>query len=73
MPNGRCRMYGGASTGPRIAEGLARPRRAHWKHGLYSAEAMALALAPACRIGYVIDEERPHEAIRLRLRDLGGT
>src|SRR6266849_2146019 len=24
MPNGRCRMYGGASTGPRTAEGLAR-------------------------------------------------
>lgn len=24
MPNGRCRMHGGASTGPRTAEGLAR-------------------------------------------------
>jgi hypothetical protein len=34
-------MHGGASTGPRTAEGLARSRRARWKHGLYSAEAPA--------------------------------
>ena len=41
MANGRCRMHGGPSTGPRTAEGLARSRRARWKHGLYSAEARA--------------------------------
>ena len=34
-------MHGGASTGPRTAEGLARSRRARWKHGLYSTEARA--------------------------------
>lgn len=34
-------MHGGASTGPRTAEGLARSRRARWKHGLYSAEVRA--------------------------------
>ncbi len=34
-------MHGGASTGPRTAEGLARSRRARWEHGLYSAEALA--------------------------------
>ena len=28
MKNGRCRMHGGLSTGPRTAEGLARARRA---------------------------------------------
>jgi hypothetical protein len=28
-------------TGPRTAEGLARSRRARWKHGLYSAETRA--------------------------------
>ena len=39
MPNGRCRLHGGLSTGPRTAEGLARSRRARWKHGRYSAEA----------------------------------
>jgi len=43
MRNGRCRMHGGSSTGPRTPEGLARSRNAHWKHGLYSAEAKAEA------------------------------
>jgi hypothetical protein len=38
MSNGRCRMHGGASTGPRTPQGLARSRRANWKHGLYSAQ-----------------------------------
>src|SRR5262252_9440270 len=42
MANGRCRMHGGASTGPRTPAGLARSRRANWKHGRYSAEARAL-------------------------------
>ena len=42
MPNGRCRMHGGASTGPRTAEGLARIRKARTKHGRYSAEMMEL-------------------------------
>jgi hypothetical protein len=31
-------MHGGRSTGPTTAEGLARSRRARWKHGLYSEE-----------------------------------
>ena len=39
MRNGRCRLHGGLSTGPRTAEGLARSRRARWKHGRYSIEA----------------------------------
>lgn len=38
MKNGRCRMHGGKSTGPRTPEGLERSRKARWKHGLYSAE-----------------------------------
>ena len=41
MPNGRCRLHGGLSTGPRTPEGLARSRRANWKHGLYSQQAKA--------------------------------
>jgi hypothetical protein len=40
MPNGRCRFHGGKSTGPRTPEGLARSRKANWKHGRYSAEAI---------------------------------
>jgi hypothetical protein len=41
MANGRCRMHGGPSTGPRTVEGLARLRAARTKHGLYSAENIA--------------------------------
>jgi hypothetical protein len=39
MANGRCRMHGGLSTGPRTPKGLERSRRARWKHGRYSVEA----------------------------------
>ncbi len=39
MPNGRCRMHGGKSTGPITPEGLERSRKANWKHGHYSVEA----------------------------------
>ena len=42
MKNGRCRMHGGKSTGPRTPEGLARSRRANWKHGFYSREAVEI-------------------------------
>lgn len=42
MANGRCRMHGGKSTGPRTAEGLERSRKARLKHGHYSAQSMAL-------------------------------
>jgi hypothetical protein len=38
MPNGRCRLHGGCSTGPRTAEGLARIRGARTVHGGRSAE-----------------------------------
>ena len=38
MANGRCRMHGGKSTGPRTPKGLERSRKANLKHGLYSAE-----------------------------------
>ena len=38
MPNGRCRMHGGASTGPRTPEGLQRIVKARTVHGAYGAE-----------------------------------
>lgn len=41
MPNGRCRMHGGGSTGPRTAEGLEKCRLAVLKHGLRTAKAIA--------------------------------
>ena len=36
MANGRCRMHGGLSTGPRTAEGLQKCRTTRLKHGRYS-------------------------------------
>jgi hypothetical protein len=41
MPNGRCRLHGGLSTGPKTLAGIARIRRAVTKHGRYSKEARA--------------------------------
>jgi hypothetical protein len=51
MANGRCRLHGGLSTGPRTAEGRARCARARRIHGFYSAEMVALRRAAAahCR------------------------
>ena len=39
--DGRCKLHGGKSTGPRTPEGLERSRRANWKHGHYFREAKA--------------------------------
>lgn len=47
MPNGRCRMHGGTSTGPRTVAGLARIRRGRTVHGLYGAEMRELRRASA--------------------------
>jgi hypothetical protein len=41
MNNGRCRMHGGASTGPRTPEGRARISAANTTHGFYTAESQA--------------------------------
>lgn len=41
MKNGRCRMHGGKSTGPKTPEGIERIRQAHLKHGRYTKEAIA--------------------------------
>jgi hypothetical protein len=51
MRNGRCRMHGGLSTGPRTVEGRARCAAARRTHGFYSAEIVALRRAGAayCR------------------------
>ena len=40
MKNGRCRIHGGTSTGPKTKEGIENIRKAHWKHGQRSAEAI---------------------------------
>jgi hypothetical protein len=42
MKNGRCRMHGGRSTGPKTDEGRAKSRRGNWKHGERAAETIAM-------------------------------
>jgi hypothetical protein len=54
MPNGRCRLHGGLSTGPKTKAGIERIRRAVTKHGRYSQAAKAetryfKALLKECR------------------------
>jgi ribosomal protein L32 len=53
MPNGRCRMHGGASTGPRTPEGLQRIVKARMVHGAYGAEMRELR-----RLMRALNEER---------------
>jgi hypothetical protein len=41
MPNGRCRMHGGKSTGPKTEAGRAAIRASRTKHGRYSQVSIA--------------------------------
>lgn len=41
MANGRCRLHGGLSTGPKTLAGIERIRQTVTKHGRYSARAKA--------------------------------
>lgn len=36
MKNGRCRLHGGKSTGPKTKEGKIKSARANYKHGFYT-------------------------------------
>jgi hypothetical protein len=47
MANGRCRMHGGKSTGPRTREGLDRLSAANTTHGAYATSATRRARDPA--------------------------
>ena len=40
MANGRCRLHGGKSTGPRTKEGRECIRQAQLRHGLYTKESI---------------------------------
>jgi hypothetical protein len=42
MKNGRCRMHGGLSTGPKTLQGVRRIRAARTRHGRFSLENLAL-------------------------------
>jgi len=41
MENGRCRLHGGLSTGPKTSDGIERIRQANLKHGCYTAAVKA--------------------------------
>jgi len=41
MKNGRCRMHGGKSTGARTKAGIEKIKKANFKNGLYTKEAVA--------------------------------
>lgn len=40
MPNGRCHLHGGKSTGAKTKAGKLRQKMASWKHGRRSKEAI---------------------------------
>jgi hypothetical protein len=42
MPNGRCRLHGGLSTGAKTPEGIERIRQARLKHGWYTKRAKGM-------------------------------
>lgn len=61
MRNGRCRLHGGKSTGPRTPEGVARSRVGNWKHGQFSERAKAEAASIRMLLRYsraLVNEHR---------------
>ena len=54
--NGRCHLHGGASTGPKTAEGRARIAATHYKHGRRS-KAFTAALRAKNAKGKAIKRE----------------
>ncbi len=62
----KCRLHGGRSAGPTSAAGLERSRRANWKDGYYSREALDQRRAERQEIRSLIRELR--QAANLLLR-----
>jgi hypothetical protein len=67
----RCRMHGGASTGPRTAQGLERSRRARWVHGQRSKEAIEVRKRANLEtleqgVARILREDRRAERIHMR-------
>jgi hypothetical protein len=65
MPNGRCRMHGGRSTGPRTPEGLKHSRHSRFVHGFRSQPVLDFRRRMA---GNARDLTRLAAAARLALR-----
>jgi hypothetical protein len=64
----RCRMHGGASTGPRTAAGLERCRRARWKTGEHSVLTIAAKAAEKLRLEQQAEADARHAAAMKRFR-----
>ena len=50
MRNGRCRLHGGLSTGPRTPEGIERLRVTRTKHGFNSTRMVAIRASGRARL-----------------------
>jgi hypothetical protein len=71
MRNGRCRLHGGLSTGPKTREGRQRIRIALLKHGRYTKEARQARLE--CRELICISKdflEQIRQAVTVRKPDV---
>ena len=66
MANGRCRMHGGASTGPRTAEGLARMVAAKTTHGRFAMSGAPQRLAQRFSWTFMMRARLTFEATMLR-------
>lgn len=64
--NGRCRMHGGTSTGPKTEEGLRNSRRANWKHGWCSKIAMVIRRGAISRYPHLYQRYFPLEWLKRR-------
>jgi len=76
MPNGRCRMHGGKSTGPRTEAGLAAIRASRTKHGRFTQAAIQLpTLILFAALGRLVGSPRPPPLLcRLRFNaSIGST
>src|SRR5271167_2795369 len=69
MANGRCRLHGGKSTGPRTPEGLASVARAHTTHGDYAQAGLGAKHRVSARYGRAMARRlRLVEALTRHLR-----
>ena len=59
--NGRCRLHGGASTGPRTADGRARISAANLRHGEFTKDKLEKRRASAAKGRQIRNELRQME------------
>ena len=60
--NGRCRLHGGASTGPRTVDGVARISAANLRHGKFTKDKLEKRKANAAKGREILKELRQMES-----------